>query len=187
MLATPIHSIPALPETTQATGFPLQGQAHADAESIVVHLVERGVLRPESRATSYVRSILAAPPDALRVSRVARRVYASRRTLGRHFRAEGLPAPIDWVALARAVCAHRTILRGGPLRIAASAAGYPDQFTMSNAIHRITGLRPSQLRSVAWDLFLDVWIARQRERRALTGPPMPAAPACPLCGELRAS
>jgi AraC-like DNA-binding protein len=185
MFATPIQSIPAGSDSTQLTRFPLHTQAHTDAERVVAHFVQRDILRPESRATSYVLSILAAPPEALRVSRVARRVYASRRTLGRHFRCEGLPAPIDWVALARIVCAHRTILRGGPLRIAALAAGYPDQFTMSNAIHRITGIRPSQLRNLSWNALLDVWIARQRERGALTGPPASAPVVCPLCASTR--
>lgn len=187
MFPTPIPFIPSIPETARPTGFGLPSPQHIDADRVVAHFVGRGVLRPESRATGYVRSILAAPPEALRVRQVARRVYASRRTLARHFRAEGLPAPIDWVALARAVCAHRTILRGGPLRIAAAAAGYPDQFTMSNAIRRITGMRPSQLRDVRPDGLLDVWIARQRERGTLTGPPAPAPSACPLCGERRAS
>lgn len=58
---------------------------------------------------------------------------------------------------------------------------------MSNAIHRITGLRPSQLRSVNWEALLDVWINRQRERGALAGSRTPEPSACPLCGELRAS
>lgn len=187
MLATPIQSIHAVPEFIGPTTFALRGQEHVGAERVVTHLVDRGVLKPESRATAYVRAIFAAPPEALRVRRIARRVYASRRTLGRHFRAEGLPAPIDWVALARAVLAHRTMVRGGPLRIAAAAAGYPDQFTMSNAMNRIFGIRPSQLRSVSWCEMLDVWISRQRERGTLTGPPPTVPAGCPLCGERRAS
>jgi len=164
MSATSIEAMPFAPEATRSTTFLLRSPAHADAERVVAHLIDRGVLTAESRATSYVRSILAAPPEALRVRRIARRVYANRRTLGRHFRAEGIPAPLDWVALARAVLAHRTFVRGGPLRIAAAAAGYPDQFTMSNAMNRIFGIRPSQLRSVSWCELLDVWISRQRER-----------------------
>jgi hypothetical protein len=91
------------------------------------------------------------------------------------------------VALARAVLAHRTFVRGGPLRVAAAAAGYPDQFTMSNAMNRIFGIRPSQLRSVSWSELLDVWISRQRERGTLTGPPTAVPTGCPLCGERRAS
>lgn len=187
MLSTPIQSIHAVPEFNGPTTFPLQRQEQVDAERFVAHFVGRGVLTPASRATSYVCAILAAPPEALRVRRIAQRVYASRRTLGRHFRAERLPAPIDWVALARAVLAHRTIVRGGPLRIAAAAAGYPDQFTMSNAMNRIFGIRPSQLRGVSWRELLDIWISRQRERGALTGAPTSEPAACPLCGERRAS
>jgi AraC-like DNA-binding protein len=187
MFATSTHSVPSITEAARPSPFRLESQEHIDADRVVTHFAERGVLRPESRATSYVRSILAAPPESLRVARIARRVYASRRTLARHFRAEGLPSPVDWVALARAVCAHRTILRGGPLRIAVAAAGYPDQFTMSNAIHRITGMRPSQLRNISRDGLLDVWIARQRERGALSGPPAPVPAGCPLCGQQRAS
>lgn len=132
--------------------------------------------------------IFAAPPEALRVARIARRVvYAGRQTLNRHFRAEGLPPTRDWVVLARAVHAHRTFVDGASLQRAGYAAGYPDQFTMSQVIHRITGLRPSQLRDVCWQPFLDVWIARQRERGTLTGP-RPAEPCvCPICGGPRAS
>ena len=182
MYRTSIQPTVPVREVSQAFVQLATRQAPGDGESLIAHLVERGILRRESRAAGHVRSIFAAPPDALRVGRIARRVYISRRTLGRHFRAEGLPSPVDWVALARAMCAHRTIVRGGPLRLAASAAGYPDQFTMSNAIHRIAGLRPSQLRDVSWDTFLDVWIARQRERGTLTGPPLAATPSCPLCG-----
>jgi AraC-like DNA-binding protein len=187
MFATPIPSIPPVPEVTRHADVPLQSPAHLDAQRIVAHFVERGVLREQSRASGYVHAILAAPPETLRVDRIARRVYASRRTLGRCFRTEGLPTPIDWVALARAVRAHRAILRGGPLRIAAAAGGYPDQFAMSNAIHRIIGIRPSKLRNVSQGEVLDVWICRQRERGTLIGAPTTEHPSCPLCGVLRAS
>jgi AraC-like DNA-binding protein len=186
MLAAPIHSVRVV-DNSHSIAHPFTGEVSPDAESIIAYLVQLDVLRSESAAASHVRTIFSAPHEALRVSRIAQRTYASRRTLGRHFRAEGLPAPMDWVALARAVCAHRTILRGGPLRIAASAAGYPDQFTMSNAIHRITGMRPTQLRNVSWDALLDVWIARQRERGTLTGRPESAPATCPLCDNLRVS
>jgi AraC-like DNA-binding protein len=187
MLATPTRLAPPAADPSRPTTFALQSPGHADADGVIAHFVKRDVLRPERRATSYVRSILAAPPEALRVDRIARRVYASRRTIGRHMRAEGLPAPVDWVALARAIGAHRTILRGGPLRVAAAAAGYPDQFTMSNAIYRIIGIRPSQLRNVSREELLDVWIQRQRERGNLTDAPPAPLRSCPLCGGLRAS
>lgn len=186
MHGTPINAVQVFREASLASLPASQTPAHADAESVVEYLVHRDVVTPDSLAASHVRTIFAAPPDTLRVARIARRTYWSRRALGRHFKAAGLPAPVDWVALARAVRAHRCIARGALLRVAAASAGYRDQFTMSNAIHRITGLRPSKLRDVHWTELLNVWIARQRERGTLTGPPAPEVPTCPLCGTLRA-
>ena len=186
MHGTPINTVQVFREASPASVPASPTQAHADADGVVEHLVRRDVLTSDSPAASYVRTIFTAPPDALRVSRIARRTYWSRRSLGRHFRAAGLPSPVAWVALARAMQAHRSIARGALLRVAAASAGYPDQFTMSNAIHRITGLRPSKLQDVHWTELLDVWIARQRERGTLTGPPAPEVPSCPLCGTPRA-
>lgn len=182
MYRTSILPTMTVPQPSLTTALPVSSRTPANGEDFIAHLARRGVFRLESRAAGYVHSIFKAPPHALRVARIARRLCVSRRTLTRHFRAEGLPSAVDWVAVARALYAHRTIVRGGKLRIAAHAAGYPDQFTMSNAIHRSTGLRPSQLRKVRWDALLDVWIAKQRARGAFTGPPSSAVPACPLCG-----
>lgn len=159
----------------------------AEAERIIKHFISRGVVRAESRAANHLRSTFAAPPEALRVDRIARRIHCDRATLARHFRAEGLPAPRDRIMLARALCAHRTFLRGGALQRAGYAAGYPDTFTMSNAFRRITGLRPSQLCDVDQKGVLDLWIIRQRERGTLTGPPPVPPRTCPICGGLRAS
>jgi len=89
--------------------------------------------------------------------------------------------------VARAVGAHRRILWSSPLAEAATAAGYPDQFAMSNVIHRITGLRPSRRREVSRDGLLDTWIVRQRERGTLTGPPPVPPHICPLYKGLHAS
>ncbi|MGH7576201.1 MAG: helix-turn-helix domain-containing protein [Longimicrobiales bacterium] len=158
-----------------------------EAERIVEHFVRRGVVRPEGRAAHHLRSIFAAPPEALRVDRIARRVHVDRATLARHFRAEGIPSPREWITLARALYAHRTFLRGGTLQSAAYAAGYSDTFTMSSAFRRITGLRPSRLRDVDQKALLDVWIIRQRDCGALTGPPPVPPRTCPICGGPRAS
>ena len=185
MFGTPVDS--TVREAAPATALAFPAHAQGPAEDVIEHFIRCTVLAPDSPIIGEVRSILNAPPEALRVGRVARRMYVSRRTLGRHFQSAGLPVPVDWVALARALLAHRTIVRGGPLKVAAAAAGYPDQFTMSNAIHRITGLRPSQLRDVSWTAFLDVWIARRRERGTMMGPPRSEPLPCPLCGARQAS
>lgn len=162
-------------------------QALDQAERIVGHFVRRGVLRADGRAAGYLRSIFAVPPEALRVSRFVRRIYSSRRTVNRHFKAEGLPSCRDWIMLARLLITHRIFTRGGPLHRAAYAAGYPDPFTMSAAFRRIIGLRPSQLRDVCWEALLDLWITRQRERGTITAPPPRPPRTCPVCGGPRAA
>lgn len=165
---------------------PAAGAIVAKADRVVAHFVRRGLLRADSRAAGYLRSIFAAPSDALRVHHIERRLNVSRRTLARHLRVEGLPVPRDWTALARALYAHRTFVRGGSLQRAAYAAGYPDTFTMSAVFLRITGFRPSRLREVDQAGLLDLWIMHQRERGKLTGAP-PAMPrTCPICGGVRA-
>lgn len=175
--ARPVHGL-RIPVT--------RNEAPTETDRVIQHFFNCEVLRPESQVASLVRKIFTTPPETLRVSRFAPSVRLSRRTLGRRFQAEGVPSPAAWIRLARAVRAHRSILRGGSLQDAAAAAGYSDQFTMSNAIHRITGLRPSRLREVSQDALLTTWIDRQRKRGKLTGPP-PSPRSCPLCGGLRAS
>lgn len=163
-----------------------QNEIPTETDRIVEYFVRCGVLRPENPVTRHVRRIFSVPPEALRVTSIARRLGMSRRTLGRRFQSEGVPPPAAWVALARAVLAHRSVLRGRPLADAATAAGHSDQFGMSNAIHRVTGLRPSRLREVNRDGLLSVWIDRQRERGKLTGPPPLPPRTCPLCGRVQA-
>ena len=167
-----------------------EGAAEADVvptrENVLLYLIERGAVPAEGEATELLRAFAQLQASDLYVARAAAHLEISRRTLSRRFRAAHLPTPKQWLALARALHAHRIILRGGCLKHAAISAGYADQFTMSNAIHRIAGLRPSELRNVHWTELLDVWIARQREHGTLTGPPAPEVPTCPLCGTARA-
>src|SRR5690606_5082103 len=44
-----------------------------------------------------VRKIFEATPETTSVTKLARRLYTSRRTLGRHFAAAGLPVPSHWL------------------------------------------------------------------------------------------
>lgn len=66
---------------------------------------------------------------------------------------------------------HAVILKGRLLKDAAAAGGYPDPFTMSNALYRATGFRPSALRDIGWSVLVDAWIDRQRRRGALVARP----------------
>lgn len=146
-------------------------QAAADldptGERLVRYLVERGVITRRGPETDAIRVIAAVPPQCLRVPVVAAVLSMSKRTLYRLFLYAGLPSARDWIALVRAFRTHGAILKGRPLKDAAAAGGYPDPFTMSNAIYRATGLRPSALQDVAWTQLVDAWIARQQRRGAL--------------------
>ncbi len=148
-----------------------EGAREADVvptrENVLLYLIERGAVPPDGQATDLLRAFAQLRAPDLDVARAAEQLEISRRTLSRRFRAALLPAPKQWLALARALHAHRVILRGGCLKDAAITAGYADQFTMSNSIFRITGLRPSMMRAIGWRRFVDIWIERQQDRGTL--------------------
>lgn len=142
-------------------------QRYPTRKRVLHHLMERGVITPRSRQAEVVRLILMLPPRYLRVTALAAVLSISRRTCTRLFGSAGLPSPQAWIGLVRALHTHRAIMRGRTLKDAAVAGGYPDQFTMSNALHRMTGFRPSTLRGVPWTQLVDAWIARQQHRGTL--------------------
>lgn len=144
-------------------------------ERLLRYLVELGVITPRSREADAIRVIAALPPRCLRVPVVAAVLSMSQRTLWRLFRNAGLPSARGWIGLVRALWTHYAILRGRPLKDAAGTGGYPDPFTMSNAIHRTTGFRPSALRGVGWTQLVDAWIAHQRRRGTLQPPADPSS------------
>jgi AraC-like DNA-binding protein len=148
-----------------------EGAAEADdvptRMNVLLYLIERGAVSREGEATKLLRAFAQLQAPDLDVARAAEQLEISRRTLSRRFRAALLPTPKQWLALARALHAHRVILRGGCLKHAAITAGYADQFTMSNAIFRITGLRPSAMRTIGWRRLVDIWLERQQDRGTL--------------------
>ena len=137
-------------------------------DGVLRYLIDHDVVPAAGPATDVLRAISALPVEDLRVQLLADRLGVGRRTLVRRLRSSGLPAPHAWIVLARTLHAHRVILRGGTLKEAAMTAGFPDQFTMSNAIHRISRFRPSEMDSVRWQQLVEVWIARQRARGTLS-------------------
>lgn len=145
-------------------------ESHPTGEDVLRYLVEHGMLTSRSREAEILRMIAALPPALLGVRGAACALSVSRRTLGRVMGEAGLPSPAKWVVLARALRAHRVLLSGGTVADAAVAAGYDGPFTLSNALHRATGFRPTALRAVGWQHLVDAWIARQRHRGALVTP-----------------
>lgn len=112
---------------------------------------------PETRAR--VETIFAAAPNVRSIQALARRLCQSRRTLGRFFQERGLPVPSHWLQFARvlhvAIQIQNTNLNIG--RISARF-GYPDGFTMSNTMKRLTGYRPSFVREhLGWEWIVEAW------------------------------
>lgn len=164
-------------------------------QEFVDYFRRRGLLC-DDRARSEVDRLFMEARVTHSVAALARRMASSRRTLGRHFAASGLPAPSRWLQFARLLYVSLYLQRNRcSIGRAAAEMGYPDPFTMSNQMKRLTGLRPSEVKSrYGWSWIVESWIVeetmrggfdRQRYRRALAPylvEPPRAAPLPPLGG-----
>jgi AraC-like DNA-binding protein len=139
------------------------------ADVLVEHLAWRGLLT-DRVATREVRRIIELAPDVNSISGLARRMYTSRRTLGRHFASLGLPVPSHWLQFARLfhVALQIQANPGAIFRIA-TRAGYPDGFTLSNQMKRLIGCRPTHVRRcLGWEWIVEAWLRMESARGALT-------------------
>ena len=156
----------------------LLGGAPRDLPGMAVgHFTQRGILRNQ-KVRGLVHRIFEMAPLVPSITQLSRKMYTTRRTLGRIFEAEGLPVPSHWLQLARLVSVSALIQEKQNLPIfkAAVQVGYPDGFTMSNQMKRLIGCRPSDVREnlgLAW--ILEEWIRRERESGRMTWPGMEAA------------
>lgn len=140
------------------------------AETVTVYLAHRGILADQNLRRE-VRRIFDFAPNIPSISRLTRRMYTSRRTLGRHLADAGLPVPSHWLQFARLlhVAIHLQNDSSAIFRIA-SRAGYPDGFTMSNQMKRLIGHRPSQVRAcLGWEWIVEAWLRREVELGNLDG------------------
>lgn len=97
------------------------------------------------------------------VSGLARSLYLSRRALGRRFRKRGLPVPSHFLHFSRILRASLDLqVTGRPLREVAFHLGYPDAFSLSNQMLRLTGLRPSEVRHrYGWEWIVEAWLREE--------------------------
>lgn len=132
------------------------------ADAVAMYLLRRRLLRTDE-IRREVQRILECVPEIRSISRLARRLYTSRRTLGRHFAAAGLPVPSHWLQFGRLLYAvvHLQREKTAVFRIA-SRAGYPDGFTMSNQMKRLLGCRPTEVRNhLGWEWIVEAWIQQE--------------------------
>lgn len=97
------------------------------------------------------------------VSGLARALYLSRRALGRRFRRAGLPVPSHWLHFMRVLRACLELQNSDKslFRVACDL-GYPDGFSLSNQMNRLTGIRPSEARKhLGWEWILEAWLREE--------------------------
>ena len=118
---------------------------------------------PTDTARDMILGIMQSAPDTSSVEQLASRMCQSRRTLGRYFKEHGLPVPSHWLAFARVV--HVALHIQNSSTAASRLAirfGYPDGYTMSNQMKRMTGHRPSFVREhLGWEWIVESWIRRE--------------------------
>lgn len=168
-----LRSLPSLEPRcvlpTRALATPSQlrailSQPPANPGSAVAdYLQRRGLLTEKRLYNDFIQAI-----DGCRNSKtvqdIARSLYISRRTLGRRFLNGGLPKPshvLQFGRLLRAVLKLHSDNR--PIARIALDSGYPDGFTLSNQMVRLTGKRPSEVRRrLGWEWVLEAWLRRER-------------------------
>jgi len=129
---------------------------------VLQYLTHHGVLPTPQLRTDVLR-IFELAPHTPSIQKLCRQMYTSRRTLGRHFDAHGLPVPSHWLQFARLLHLATRIHgdRKAIFRLAAQA-GYPDGFTMSNQMKRLLGIRPTELRQyLGYEWIIEDWLERE--------------------------
>lgn len=130
--------------------------------AVTDYLIRRHVLRRPRAAREFQR-IAELAPETRSITALSRRMYTSRRTLGRHFIAGEMPVPSHCLQFLRLL--HVAIYlqndEGAMFRVA-SRFGYPDGFTMSNQMKRLTGYRPSEVRELlGWEWVVEAWLQKE--------------------------
>lgn len=129
--------------------------------ALVSYLTRRGTLR-DSRTRSLVARIFELAATVPSIAGLSRRLYTSRRTLGRFFEAQELPVPSHWLQFARLlhVAIRLQANENVPVFRVATQFGYPDGFTMSNQMKRLVGCRPTEVReNLGYEWFVEDWLA----------------------------
>ena len=130
--------------------------------TLTEYLVRRGLLRNRKAMREFQR-IVELAPETRSISSLSRRMYTSRRTLGRHFIGSGMPVPSHCLQFARLfhVALQLQIDDSAVFRIA-SRFGYTDGFTMSNQMKRLIGYRPSDVRELlGWEWIVEAWLKKE--------------------------
>ena len=142
----------------------LASHARPLALEVTEYLLRRGLVPTASLAA--VKQVLELAGSTRSITALCRRMYLSRRTLGRHFELQGIPVPSHWLQMGRLlhVAARLQRERATAFR-AAVGVGYPDGFTMSNQMKRLLGVRPTEVREcLGWEWIVEAWVKAETAR-----------------------
>ena len=160
----PHHPVPDVEELTSVLRKPPQDLGM----EVTDYLTWRGL--PVDRETAHlVRRTIALSADLRSVSALCRSMYLSRRALGRRFLSRGLPVPSHWLQMARLIrVAIRLQNTEESVLSVGYELGYPDAFSLSNQMARLTGHRPSDARRyLGWEWLLEAWLKREADSGGL--------------------
>ncbi|HKJ01631.1 MAG TPA: AraC family transcriptional regulator [Longimicrobiales bacterium] len=138
------------------------------AAEVTDYLVWRGI--PLDRETArLIRKTIALSAELRSISALSRSLYLSRRALGRRFLARGLPVPSHWLQFGRLLrVAIRLQSSEDSVLSVGYDLGYPDGFSMSNQMVRLTGYRPVEVRQfLGWEWLLEAWMKREADTGGL--------------------
>lgn len=164
----PYHSRPAADELSVA----LRRAPEDLPMEVMDYLAWRG-LQVDQDTRRLIRRTVELSAELRTVSGLARSLYMSRRALGRRFRKWGLPVPshfLHFARILRASIALQTTDR--TLFEVACDLGYPDGFSLSNQMLRLTGWRPSTVREhLGWEWIVEAWLRTEASEGRLEGLP----------------
>ena len=176
------HSILPFHEEPDATEIAsLFARPPMDLPSQVTdYLTWRGI-QVDLETRRLVRRTVELSDEVSTVSALSRRLYLSRRALGRRFYNAGLPVPSHLLHFSRVLRAAIRLQRtSDSVATVGNALGYADGFALSNQMHRLTGIRPTEVRSrMGWEWLVEAWLRTERAegglRATLRGAPADGA------------
>lgn len=149
--------------TMTALRILLGAPPHSLAVSAVNLLHSMGWI-PDIETRQRAERIFARAPHIRSIDELSGALCQSRRSLGRFFSGRDLPVPSHWLQFARLlhVSVQLQNTRTNINRVSARF-GYPDGFTMSNSMKRLTGYRPSFVREhLGWEWIVAAWVRGER-------------------------
>lgn len=161
----PHHQAPSPSELAQALRRPPEDLA----VEITDYLVWRGI-EMDRDTRRLVHKIVELSGELRSVSALSRSLYISRRALGRRFLAQGLPVPSHWLHFSRLLraCIRLQNTDDSVLSLGYDL-GYPDGFSLSNQMFRLTGYRPTDAREyLGWEWLAEAWLRQEADAGGLS-------------------